>query len=226
MKRLIPILLLSAISASSALPGDTGKYAGPLAMDPPHLSTDKTVKYDYDIVYVRAPRNDRDRSRWAEVGDPRTMESGADLMLLHPDGTEEVLVAVKDRESIADPFVSFDGQSVYYAKFHDAKNHKGSDIYKVHVPTRKIVQLTQPALHAQYRGGRLVEDAAAVVGCATTLARAPSRAARSPSSATAMPSRRPTPAMLRTLSPCNSSSWTTPRTNNRRGRRMSNALAI
>jgi hypothetical protein len=26
---------------------------------------------------------------------------------------------------------------------HDALNHKGSDIYKVHVPTRKIVQLTQ-----------------------------------------------------------------------------------
>jgi len=25
-------------------------------MTPPHVSTDKTVRYDYDIVYVRAPR--------------------------------------------------------------------------------------------------------------------------------------------------------------------------
>jgi hypothetical protein len=143
MQRLIPILLLSAVSAGAVLPGEKAKFAGPLSMDPPHISTDKSVKHDYDIVYVRAPRNERDRSRWAEVGDPRTMEPGADLMLLHPDGKEEVLVAVKGLESIADPYVSFDGQWVYYAKFHDAKNHKGSDIYKIHVPTRKVVQLTQ-----------------------------------------------------------------------------------
>jgi hypothetical protein len=116
----------------------------PLDINPPHISTDKTVNYDFDIVYVRAPRLAADgKSRWAEVGDPRTMEPGADLVLLHPDGKEEVLVPVKDNESIADPYVSFDGKWVYFARFHDCKNHKGSDIYKVHVPTRKIVQLTQ-----------------------------------------------------------------------------------
>ncbi len=118
-------------------------YLGPLDMNVPHVSTDKSVKYDYDVVYVRAPRKEANgRSRWAEVGDPRTMEPGADLMLLHPNGKEEVLVPVKAHESIADPYVSFDGQSVYYAKFHDALKHKGSDLYKVHVPTRKIVRLT------------------------------------------------------------------------------------
>ena len=143
MKRLVPILLLSAISAGGVLPGEKGEYSGPLSIDPPPIAADKSVKYDYDIVYVRAPRNDRDRSRWAEVGDPRSIEPGADLMLLHPDGKEEVLVAVKNLESIADPYVSFDGQWVYYAKFHDAKNHKGSDIYKIHVPSRNVVQLTQ-----------------------------------------------------------------------------------
>ena len=142
MKRVIPILLMCVIPTGLAFPGEKGKFAGPLSMDPPHISTDKTVKYDYDIVYVRAPRNDRDRSRWAEVGDPRTMEPGSDLMLLHPDGNEEILVAAKDVEAIADPFVSFDGEWVYFAKFHDAKTHKGSDIYKIHVPTRKVVQLT------------------------------------------------------------------------------------
>jgi hypothetical protein len=112
-------------------------------LNPPHITTDKTVRYDYDIVYVRAPRNPRNRSKWAEVGDPRTMEPGSDLMLLHPSGEEEVLVAAKDPAAIADPFVSFDGRWVYYAKFHDVRAHKGSDIYKVHVPTRKVVQLTR-----------------------------------------------------------------------------------
>jgi hypothetical protein len=123
---------------------DDKKYDGVLSMDAPHISKDPSVKYDFDIVYVRAPRLKADGgSRWAEVGDPRTMEAGADLVLLHPDSSEEVLVSVQGNESIADPFVSFDGKSVYFAKFHDVKSHKGSDIYRVHVPTRKVVQLTQ-----------------------------------------------------------------------------------
>jgi hypothetical protein len=142
MKRLIPIVLLCMIPAGWAVPGEKAKYAGPLSMDTPPIATDPTVKYDYDIVYVRAPRNDRNRSRWAEVGDPRTMEPGSDLMLLHPDGKEEVLVAVNKVEAIADPFVSFDSKWVYFAKFHDAKTHKGSDIYTIHVPTRQLVRLT------------------------------------------------------------------------------------
>jgi hypothetical protein len=120
------------------------RFVGPISIDPPHVSTDKSVKYDFDIVYVRAPRKLPDgRSKWAEVGDPRTMEPGADLMLLHPDGKEEVLVAVTGNESIADPQVSFDGQWVYYAKMHDAIGHKEADIYKVHVPTKRIIQLTK-----------------------------------------------------------------------------------
>ncbi|HJZ55885.1 MAG TPA: hypothetical protein VKE74_13030, partial [Gemmataceae bacterium] len=123
---------------------DKTRFVGPLDMTPPHLSTDPEVKYDFDIVYVRSPRRSPDgRSKWAEVGDPRTMEPGAELMLLHPDGSEEVLVPVTGNESIADPQVSFDGQSVYFAKMHDATGHKGADIYKVHVPTRKVTRLTQ-----------------------------------------------------------------------------------
>ena len=125
-------------------PPQEQRFPGPLKMDPPHITTDKSVEYDFDIVYVRAPRKSADgRSRWAEVGDPRTMEPGADLMLLRPDGTEKILVGVKGSESIADPAVSFDGAWVYYAKFHDAKDHKGSDLYKVHVPTGKVVRLTR-----------------------------------------------------------------------------------
>lgn len=133
----------AAVALAQKLPDK--RYTEALNMNPPHIKTDKSVRYDFDIIYVRAPRaGDKVASKWAEVGDPRTMEPGSDLMLLHPDGSEEVLVAVRPHEAIADPFVSFDGQSVYYAKMHDVKNHphKGADIYKIHVPTRKIVQLT------------------------------------------------------------------------------------
>lgn len=146
MFRPCAVVLLAVMTLATVLDGQERKtplYPGTLNIQPPHVATDKAVKYDYDIVYVRAPRSDTGRSRWAEVGDPRTMEPGADLMLLHPDGKEDVLVPVQAHESIADPFVSFDGQSVYYAKMHDALKHKGSDIYKIHVPTRKITRLTE-----------------------------------------------------------------------------------
>ena len=63
---------------------------------------------DYDIVYVRAPRyGEAERARWPEVFNPAALDPGADLMLLHPDGSEEVLVA-GGRGAVTDPFVSFD----------------------------------------------------------------------------------------------------------------------
>ncbi len=112
-----------------------------LSIDPPHISTDTSIDYDYDIVYVRGlRRKDGNEAYWAEFSKPTRMEPGADLMLLHPDGSEEVLVSGKDG-SVMDPYVSFDGQSVYFAKFVDDK-HTGSDIFKIHVPSREIVRLT------------------------------------------------------------------------------------
>jgi hypothetical protein len=123
------------------------------AMEPKHFSKDPTVKIDYDIVYVRAPHN---AFVFPDVGAPTLVEPGADLMLLHPDGSEELLVQGGKRGSVADPFVSFDGKLVYYAFFYASH---GADIYKIHVPTRKIVRLThdggQPAPHtrgASYAG--------------------------------------------------------------------------
>src|SRR5580765_5211382 len=125
-----PVLLAALVGAMAARaepPGEQErkKYDGVLSMEPLPIHEDPSVTYDFDIVYVRAPRLKPDGgARWTEVGDPRTMEPGADLVLLHPDGSEEVLVPVQGNESIADPFVSIDGKSVYFAKFHDAKNHK------------------------------------------------------------------------------------------------------
>jgi hypothetical protein len=145
MIRTFTLALLAVPTLTTVLYAQGGKvlFKKALSIEPPPISSDRSVQYDYDIVYVRAPRGANGKGHWAEVGDPRTMEPGAALMLLHADGKEEVLVAVEPHESIADPFVSFDGQSVYYAKMHDALKHKGSDIYKIHVPTRKISRLTQ-----------------------------------------------------------------------------------
>ncbi len=65
---------------------------------------------DYDIVYVRQPRYGDDvNTIWPEVFHPARLDPGADLMLLHPDGSEEVLVA-GGNGGVTDPFVSFDAQ--------------------------------------------------------------------------------------------------------------------
>ncbi len=139
--RFILTLVASLLATGSAVAQATKAPARKLNVNPPHISTDKSVKYDYDIVYVRAPRyGDEKRPGWAEFSDPTRMEKGADLMLLHPDGSEELLVSGKDG-SVMDPYVSFDAQWVYFAKFIDAK-HSGSDIYKIHVKSKTIVRLT------------------------------------------------------------------------------------
>ena len=73
-------------------------------------------------------------------------------MLLHPDGSEETLVDATDG-AVTDPFVSFDGQWVYYAYFPDVRPaqsnyqrgdlpYAGSDIYRIHIATRQIERLT------------------------------------------------------------------------------------
>lgn len=109
---------------------------------------------DYDIVYVRQPRKgDNEQITWPEVFHPGTFEAGSDLLLLHPDGSEEVLVAAGNG-AVTDPFVAFDGEWVYYSLIADARPTKGNyqrgylpysgaDIFRIHVPTRQIEQLTQ-----------------------------------------------------------------------------------
>src|SRR4051812_41970760 len=80
---------------------------GPFNVAVPKVSTDPTIKYDYDIVYVRTPRkgNAPHSSRWPDASLPLNADAGGDLMLLHPDGAEERLVA-GGKGSVTDPFVS------------------------------------------------------------------------------------------------------------------------
>src|SRR6187402_1088973 len=118
--RTLLVALFVSIFASLALADDEPLFKDKLDVNVPHLKTDPSVAYDYDIVYVRARRaGDTIHKRfYTDFSQPVTMEPGADLMLLHPDGSEELLVAGGDG-SITDPVVSFDGEWVYYSHLHD-----------------------------------------------------------------------------------------------------------
>jgi len=134
-----------------ALPAeDEPLFTQKLNVNPPPIKEDPSVKYDYDIVYVRARRaGDKIHKRfYADFSQPVTMEPGADLMLLHPDGSEELLVE-GGKGSITDPVISFDGQWAYYVHIYNLENHnqwspprEGADIFKINLKSRKIVRLT------------------------------------------------------------------------------------
>jgi hypothetical protein len=150
MRRFTGLAILAIFATATALVFAQEKKPRALNAQPRPISTDSSVQYDYDIVYVRAPRGGDDKSiTWAEVVSPIRGEPGSDLMLLHPDGREEALVEAGN-DAIADPFVSFDGEWVYYARFRNTKRpgapnlvSVSSDIFKIHVKSRKIVQLTR-----------------------------------------------------------------------------------
>src|SRR5262249_50888386 len=147
MRKLARLAMLSMLlTAGSDLAAAEKKRV--LNVQPKPIARDASVQFDYDIVYVRAPRQgDNKQIAWSEVFSPLPAEPGSDLMLLHPDGAEEVLVAAGD-DAITDPFVSFDGAPVYFARYHNVKRpgsdrptSQSSDIFKIHVPTRKVRQL-------------------------------------------------------------------------------------
>ena len=89
------------------------------------LSSTLAAAVNYDIVYVRQPRyGDNTNTTWPEVFHPARLDPGADLVLLHPNGSEEVLVA-GDNGGVTDPFISFDGQWCYYVLFPDQRKRNG-----------------------------------------------------------------------------------------------------
>ena len=107
--RLLALVALSLIVSPAAAQDDEQLFPAPIDVRVPHISTDKSVKYDYDIVYVRAPRaGDKVHKRfYLDFSSPVVMEPGADLMLLHPEGREELrrgglpLVNASDQRSDA-----------------------------------------------------------------------------------------------------------------------------
>ncbi|HVM97142.1 MAG TPA: hypothetical protein VMT89_12190, partial [Candidatus Acidoferrales bacterium] len=122
---------------------------------------------DYDIVYVRAPRHgDNQNSVWPDTTRPLTPEPGAPLMLLHPNGSEEVLFPLPQYAgsvdapinvgTVVDPNISFDGHRVVFAYYHDRSDvneqrgagsdaslsYLGADIYVLDLDTRSVQRLT------------------------------------------------------------------------------------
>lgn len=112
---------------------------------------------DYPIVAVRAPRRgDTTPTLWQEVFHPINGEPGSHLVLIKPDGTEEVLVSAGEKGCILDPCPSLDGKFVYYAHVLDitspGRNNNqvhdtplassGADIYRIELATKTITRLT------------------------------------------------------------------------------------
>ncbi len=149
MKHIIITAVALALSAQANAQEKPRLYRDAIRMNVPLASADKSTRYDYDIVYVRAPRRgDKTNTRWAEIVSPTQMEPASNLMLLHPDGSEEMLVDA-GQGAVADPMVSFDGQWVYYSllptletSYPGRNPAQGADIYKIHVETKNIVRLT------------------------------------------------------------------------------------
>jgi Hydrazine synthase alpha subunit middle domain len=148
----VQLALRDADSATSVvLPKH--RYPEEIGMTPPPLVQDSSVRYDYDIVYVRSPRyGDEQGTSWPEIAHPGLLEPGADLMLLHPNGSEEVLFP-GGKGAVTDPYVSFDARWVYFSYFPDLEGaddyhapRGGADIFKLHVPSRRVVQLTHQEL--------------------------------------------------------------------------------
>jgi len=122
----------------------------------PTLACNQPTSACYDIIYVRYPiaKVQDVAAPDGRVGipageTPYTLESGADLMLLRQDGTEKVLVDCADKCSVMDPFISYDGKTVYYSYNEKVINNPYGDeyaswIYKIHLEGHPAFNNYQP----------------------------------------------------------------------------------
>ncbi len=123
-------------------PNDPNNTVDPGNFQTPTLSCDQPTSVCYDIIYVRYPIADTPGGRVAlPAGEkPYILKAGADLMLLKEGGAEIVLVDCTDC-SVMDPFISYDGRTVYYSynvfltsqPFGPYGDNFESWIYKIHL---------------------------------------------------------------------------------------------
>ena len=92
-KTCLSLSLAAAALATTSAPAaqnrvDDELFRETLQLNPPPIASDPSVKYDYDIVYVRARRagDEIHKRYYTDIAAPVTLEPGADLMLLHQDG--------------------------------------------------------------------------------------------------------------------------------------------
>lgn len=102
----------------------------------------QSLALDYDIVYVRYPAVDSETKPFVTIPQgekPYDIAPGADLMLLHPDGSEDVLVDCTVC-SVMDPVISYDGKTVYYSLIEGAGRASSSWLYKIDLSAGKPYQ--------------------------------------------------------------------------------------
>ncbi len=118
---------------------------------PPSMNP-SDVGIAYDIVAVRMPRagNDIVQAFPDAANLSLHVGRGADLVLIHPDGTEELLFDPGQLASVVDPLVSFDGSTIYFSVFVDPQNmnplrwipRSPAHLWKIDLATRVATQLT------------------------------------------------------------------------------------
>lgn len=103
----------------------------------------------YDIIYVRYPIVDNAKKNHHQYvtipqgEQPYEIAPGADLILLKRDGREVVLVDC-EQCSVMDPYISYDGNTVYYSHIEKPKRESASWLYKINLndPNYTPVRLT------------------------------------------------------------------------------------
>ena len=173
LRRVGPGILAGLLAAAPVFPGlraaatkpavKTGRApaSAPKKSARPALVNCSPNVVPYDIVYVHAPRyGDTTNTSWPDTTRPMQPDPAADLRLLHPDCTEEVLFPLPSHQgivdapigngSVSDPNVSFDGRTVVFAYYHDESSinpqrghsYAGADVYRIDLSTRGVTRLT------------------------------------------------------------------------------------
>ncbi len=127
--------------AAAVLPGQ-----GPQRVTPAQVG----INYDLVAVKMPMPPDPIDTDFQDAFNNSVFIGAGAELVLIHPDGSEEVLFSAGPQASVVDPSVSYDGRTVYFSLFEDPRNRnpqrllslRPAHIWKINVATRRATQLT------------------------------------------------------------------------------------
>lgn len=148
-RALLPVGLLANALAFAQGPADAFPTSK-IELAVPAVADDPSIRIDYAIVCLRVPRRgDDEQVSWPDAFAPTCVEPGTDLVVRQPDGTLETLVAAGPGQAVADPSVSLDGTTVFYALFDGIERResglayaRSADLYKVHVASKQVVRLT------------------------------------------------------------------------------------
>ncbi len=141
-------------------------FALGISLAPGVLPGDVVNPLPYPIVYVRAAYGGpNSNTTWPDTVRPLIPDAGAQLVLLRPNGSREVLFPLESHRplldtpaasalsagGVSDLNVSFDGHWVLFTWYHDLTDqnpqrdhlsYRGADLYKLNVANRQLVRLT------------------------------------------------------------------------------------